>query len=56
MRLRITSKLACSVDTIMELVFSWKVTTGFSEDYELVKRDETVFSIVEISSALANFK
>ena len=56
MRLRITSKLACSVDTIMELVFSWKVTTGFSEDSELVKRDETVFSIAETSSALANFK
>ena len=56
MRLRITSKLACSVDTIMELVFSWKVTTGFSDDSELVKRDETVFSIAETSSALANFK
>ena len=34
----------------------WKVTTGFSDDSELVKRDETVFSIAETSSALANFK
>ena len=56
MRLRMTSKFACSVDTIIELVFSWKVTTGFSDDSELEKRAETVFNIVETSSALAYFK
>ena len=55
-RLRMTSRFACSVDTIIELVFSWKVTTGFSDDSELEKRAETVFNIVETSSALAYFK